>query len=126
MTLIFDTSILVDLDRGRIDTISKIENLKKMYPIPATIGFIAYFEFLLGLKDKSVKNKEKSKEFIERFNVLQTTKNTADKLVELKQKYELPLADLFIASQVMENNGVLVTKDKDFEQIKEINKIILI
>ncbi len=97
-----------------------------MYPIPATIGFIAYFEFLLGLKDKSVKNKEKSKEFIERFNVLQTTRNTADKLVELKQKYELPLADLFIASQVMENNGVLVTKDKDFEQIKEINKIILI
>jgi len=125
VTLIFDTSILVDLDRGRIDTIKKIEDLRKMYPLPATIGFIAYFEFLLGLKDKSIKNKEKSKEFIEKFNVLQTTKNTADKLVELKQKYELPLADLLIASQVLENNGILITKDNDFKAINEIEKIII-
>src|SRR3989344_4254560 len=125
MTLIFDTSILVDLDRGRINTIKKIEDLRKMYPLPATIGFIAYFEFLLGLKDKSIKNKEKSKEFIEKFNVLQTTKNTADKLVELKRKYELPLADLLIASQVLENNGILITKDNDFKAINEIEKIII-
>ena len=125
MSLIFDTSILIDIDRGDKKTIAKIEELRKMYPAPATIGFISYFEFLLGLKNKSIKNKEKSKEFIEKFNVLQTTKNTADKLVELKQKYELPLADLLIASQVLENNGILITKDNDFKAINEIEKIII-
>ncbi|MEK6915934.1 MAG: PIN domain-containing protein [Nanoarchaeota archaeon] len=62
---------------------------------------------------------------MERFNVLQTTKNTADRLVELKQKYELPLADLLIAAQVIENNGILITKDNDFDKIKEIEKINL-
>ena len=126
MNLIFDTSILIDIERKNKETIDKIEELKDMYPTQAKIGFISYFEFLLGLKDKSIKNKEKSKEFIEKFSVLQTTKNTADNLVALKQKYELPLADLLIASQTLENNGILITKDKDFEQIKEMNKIILI
>ena len=125
MNLIFDTSILIDLDRGNKETIAKLEELRNMYPSPAKIGFISYFEFLLGLKDKSEKNKEKSKEFIEKFSILQTTTITADKIVILKQKYELPLADLLIAAQALENNGILVTKDKDFEQIKEINKIIL-
>ncbi len=125
MNLIFDTSILIDIDRGNKEIINKINELRNMYPSPAKIGFISYFEFLLGLKDKSDKNKEKSKEFIEKFNILQTTVNTADNLVMLKQKYELPLADLLIAAQTLEHNGVLLTKDRDFKDIKEINKIIL-
>ena len=125
MNLIFDTSILIDIDRGNKEIINKINELRNMYPSPAKIGFISYFEFLLGLKDKSDKNKEKSKEFIEKFNILQTTVNTADNLVMLKQKYELPLADLLIAAQTIEHNGVLLTKDRDFKDIKEINKIIL-
>jgi len=43
----------------------------------------------------------------------------------LEEKYNLPLADLVIASQTLEYNCILVTKDKDFEKIKEIDKIIL-
>jgi predicted nucleic acid-binding protein len=125
VNLIFDTSILVDFERGYASTITSIDDLKKRYPVPAKISFITYFEFLLGLKEKSIKNKEKSRNFIEKFNVLHTTKNTAEKLLILKQKYELPLADLLIAAQVMENNGILITKDKDFEQVEEIEKIIL-
>src|SRR3989344_4688224 len=125
MSLIFDTSILIDIERKNKETIDKIKELRKMYPSPAKIGFISYFEFLLGLKDKSPKNKEMSKEFIEKFNVLQTTKNTADTLVILKQRYELPLADLLIAAQTLENNGILITKDNDFKKIIEIEKIII-
>ena len=56
MSLIFDTSILIDIDRGDKKTIAKIEELRKMYPAPATIGFISYFEFLLGLKNKNIKS----------------------------------------------------------------------
>jgi predicted nucleic acid-binding protein len=125
MNLIFDTSILVDLERGYEATIKKLEELRKIYPAPAKIGFISYFEFLLGFKNKSVKNKEKARQFIEKFSVMQTTKNTAEALVTLKQKYELPLADLLIAAQVLENNAILVTKDKDFNMIKEMEKIVI-
>ncbi|MBI2142325.1 PIN domain-containing protein [Candidatus Woesearchaeota archaeon] len=47
-----------------------------------------------------------------------------------KYKYDkkgiiLSLADLIIASQVKETNMTLVTKDKIFERIEEINKVLL-
>ena len=37
----------------------------------------------------------------------------------------LALADLLISSQVIENNLILVTMDKDFEKIESLKKIIL-
>ena len=103
MYLIFDTSILIELDRGNNEIIKKISDLIKTHPAPAKISFISYFEFLYGLRDKSEKNKRKSMEFIEKFDVIQTSKETAIVLTKLKQKHEFPLADLLIAAQVIEN-----------------------
>jgi len=62
---------------------------------------------------------------LEEFQVIQTTKSTASLLPLLKTKYGLPLIDLLIASQVMEVNGIIITKDKDFDIISEIKKIII-
>ena len=125
MYLIFDTSILIELERGNREIIAKINEIRKIYPTPAKISFISYFEFLYGLKEKSEKNKEKALAFIEKFSILQTTKITTNNLVALKAKYEFPLADLLIAAQTMEESAILLTKDKDFEDIEEIDKIIL-
>ncbi len=125
MNLIFDTSVLIELDRGNKEIIEKISNIRKFYPAPAKISFISYFEFLYGLEGKSEKNKNKSKEFIEEFNIINTSKETANLLIKLKHNYEFPLADLLIASHAWETNGILVTKDKDFEKIKEIDCILI-
>jgi predicted nucleic acid-binding protein len=93
------------------------------------LPFIAYYEFLRGLKVGKPKKYSELKEFVDQFNVLSTTKKTAEILSNLRIKYDasgekLPLADLLIASQIIENQLVLVTKDKDFERIKELKKII--
>ncbi|MEK6830154.1 MAG: type II toxin-antitoxin system VapC family toxin [Nanoarchaeota archaeon] len=125
MILIFDTSILIELERGNSEIIKKISELRKVYPAPARISFISYFEFLYGLRKRSEKNRDKSIKFVERFDIIQTSKETAEILVNLKQNYELPLSDLLIASHVREIKGILVTKDNDFKEIKEINKVIL-
>ena len=85
---------------------------------------MSYFEFLYGLRKKSPKNKIKSEELLQLFETIQTNNFTASFLVKLKDKYELSLTDLFIASQVMENDYILVTKDRDFERIEEIDKVI--
>lgn len=124
MNLILDTSILIEIERKNSEIISKLNELRKIYPAPAKISFISYFEFLYGLRDKLVKNKEKAKSFIELFSVINTQKETASFLVDLKRKYELPLSDLLIAAQVIECKGILVTKDNDFEMIKELEKKI--
>lgn len=125
MNLIFDTSILIELQKGDKEIISKIENLRRVYSVPAKISFISYFEFLYGLREKSIKNREKFIAFVEKFGVMQTTKKTAEILVGLKKNYELPLADLLIAAQTLEIGGVLVTKDRDFEKINEIEKVFV-
>ncbi len=130
MTLILDTAILINIERREKSVIEKIEIIVKTDPVPASITFINYFEFLHGLKLKSQQNREKSMKFIEEFYCLQTTKKTALILSDLKHKYEksgksFSLADMIIASQAIENNMTLLTTDRQFQEIEELKKIIL-
>ena len=124
MTLVFDSSIIIEIERGNKDIIEKLKELRKIHPTSPKISFMSYFEFLYGLRKKSPKNKIKSEELLQLFETIQTNNFTASFLVKLKDKYELSLTDLFIASQVMENDYILVTKDRDFERIEEIDKVI--
>jgi predicted nucleic acid-binding protein len=126
MALILDTSVIIDLDRGHRETIEKLSELKKSHFGIPFLSFITYFEFVHGLIKKEIRNQERSFAFVELFSTIQTTKRTAFILSRLKQDYgDLPLSDLFIAAQSIENNLILVTKDNDFKRIKELNKIIL-
>jgi predicted nucleic acid-binding protein len=130
MTLAFDTSILISIEKEDKEVINKINELRKTHQIPPQLPFIVYYEFLNGLKIGKPRKYKELLEFLNNFSVLQTTKNTADILSDLKIKYDkleisLPLADLLIASQAIENHLTLVTEDKDFEKIEELKKIIL-
>ena len=130
MTLVFDTSVIIDIQRKNKDTLEKIKELIEIHPAPASITFVNYFEFIYGLQVKSPKNKEKSMAFVELFHFLEPTKRTADVLSNLKYKYEklgtpFSLSDLLIASQTIENGMTLVTSDKHFNEINELKKIIL-
>src|SRR3989338_3948719 len=122
MTFLLDTSVLIDIERREKKLIEKMKEIVETDPAPACIAFISYFEFIHGLQIKSPKNKEKSMEFIGKFYFLQPTKKTAVILSDLKYKYEkigkpFSLSDLLIASQSIENNMTLVTRDKHFKEI---------
>ena len=130
MSLAFDTSILVEIEKKNETIIRELEHLSRIYPLPAQLPFMSYFEFLIGLKKRRPKRYNELIEFLNNFNILQTTNKTADILSDLKIKYDLQgivlsLTDLMIASQIIENHLTLVTKDKDFENINELKKIIL-
>ncbi|MBI2208824.1 type II toxin-antitoxin system VapC family toxin [Candidatus Woesearchaeota archaeon] len=130
MTLVLDTSVLIDIETKDKGTMEKIEELRKVHYTPAAITFVNYFEFYFGAISKNIKSKQLMLEFINKFNCLKASAKTGEILAELKFKYDdkglaLPLADLIIASQVIENNMVLLTKDKDFEKISEVRKIVL-
>ncbi|HLC53149.1 MAG TPA: type II toxin-antitoxin system VapC family toxin [Candidatus Nanoarchaeia archaeon] len=125
MQPILDTSIVIEIERENKAVIEKIEQLKDIYSALPKISFMTYFELFEGISKKSEKNKEKALMLINLFEVMQTTKKTAQILILLREKYELPLPDLFIAAQTLEHGGILVTKDTDFKSIQEIEKIIL-
>ena len=130
MSLVFDTSILINLERKDKRTVEMVRDLSKKHKIPAVITFITYFEFFLGIKEKSLKNQDAALNFLNKFGVLRINKATAQVLSELKYKYDrkgtvITLADMLIAAQVIENNMVLLTSDKHFERIEELKKIIL-
>lgn len=130
MSLILDTSILIAIEKRDKIVLDKLNEINKVENIPPKISFISYYEFLKGLKIRKPKKYNELLEFINKFFVLQTTKKTAEILSDLKIKYDslglsLPLADLLIASQSLENHLTLITRDKDFEKITEINKIII-
>jgi|SRR3989344_1161024 len=129
MTLVLDTSILIEIKNGNRKVIEKLKTLSTAYSQPAKITFINQFEFLLGIKEKSQKNKEKALSLLNEFVILHTTNKTAMILSELKYNYEnkgisLSLADLIISSIVIENNLIFLTQDRDFEKIEELQKII--
>ena len=130
MTLSLDTNVLIRIEKREKSTSDKIESLIKSDPAPACVTFINYFEFIQGIRLRSQKNREKSLNFIESFQCLQTTKKTATILDDLKNKYEkmgnsFTLSDLLIASQCIENNLTLVTTDKQFNGIGELKKVII-
>ncbi len=130
MTLVLDTSILIALERKDKETLSKLEAITEKYKSPPSITFINLFEILLGIKLRQPRRYKEAIEFLERFDVLNTTDETAKILAEIKIKYDkkgviLPLADLIIASLVIENKMILLTKDKDFEKIEELKKEII-
>ena len=128
MILVFDTNILIDLSRKDQGTLERIKTLAKTYDDPAHITFPTYFEFMNGIL--RTKQQQKYLDFLSRFPLLNTSRVTGNLLASLKYKYDsmgkpIPFMDLFIAALVMEHNMILVTKDKDFGRIEEVQKIIL-
>jgi len=128
MTLLLDTSILVALEREDSFVKKKIGELSESKP--PFISFISLFEFLYGLESLPLEKKANLKKFLWKFSVLHTTNETAMWLSYLKYCYvkqgkQKSLSDLFIASQALEHKLTLVTRDKDFEDISEIKKIMI-
>ena len=130
MTLVFDTSIIIALEKNDENVITKIQELLKNYRLPPATTFLNLFEFLLGVKIKPPKKAKEAVTFIKKFDILNSTERTSELLADLKYKYDrkgmaLSLSDLIIASLVIENDMVLVTMDKDFEKIEELNKELI-
>lgn len=130
MILTFDTSVLIDIEAAKKETLQRIRELIQLHSDPAILTFIPFFEFYFGIQERSLKNFEKAYSLLQKFPFIQPTKRTAEILAILKKKYytkgiQLSLANLLIASQVQEHNLLLVTKDNDFMKIEEIKKIVV-
>ena len=122
--LLLDTSILIHQQRGDAAIKKRLDSLSKRFPATPSVTFINVFEYLIGIK-LWTKRKNEATKFLENFNIINTTERTAEIMTSLKLKYDkaglqFSLADLIIASLAIENNMILVTSDRDFEDIREL------
>ena len=71
--LLFDTSVMIGLEREDKGVIKKITELSKISSGKPQISFITYYEFLLGIINRSPKNQANAMEFINNFYCLPAT-----------------------------------------------------
>lgn len=127
--LVLDTNILIEIEAHNLKLLLFLQKLLQKYPTKPYITAPTYSEFLYGFLLHSFKKKEKGIEFLEAYEILHTSKNSARLLAEIKYVLEkqgemIPVFDILIASIVMDRNATLLTMDTHFKKIKGLHSIL--
>lgn len=122
--LLVDTDILIDFSRGVEKTKARLINLESDYIL--VISVITQLELMVGCENKA--DLKSLKNFLNDFEIIQLSKSTSEKAVDLFQKYRLShgvlIPDMLIASTAMILNIPLLSKNrKDFRFIKSLELI---
>ncbi len=130
MKYVIDTSILIEIENGNEEIINALHQLKKTPFSELYITIFTFCEYYYGVMERSQENKEKVKQRLLQYEILNTSVESASHFCELfsalkKKGKSLPQFDTFIAAITIEQQGVLVTGDSDFAQIPNLNSIVL-
>lgn len=130
MTLVLDTNVVFDLESQSRETVSKLEELARQHPGRPYITSLTYFEAYYGALDKGARGRQIMLEHLDSFGLLNTTRGSAIKLAELRKSQrekgrEAQLADLLIASIVIDRGMTLVTRDRHFEGIEGLKVVVV-
>ena len=130
MKLTIDTNVYCDYAEGLPETVETIAAYGEFIFLPSiVIGELTY-GFLKGQKRQY--NEKKLRQFINRLGVEiifvddeVARKYAAIYLSLVKKGSKIPINNVWIAACCMEVGGTLLTKDKHFEMIDQIDSMIL-
>ena len=115
--IFIDTNIaiyLLDGDRS----LAEILHGKKIY-----ISFITQLE-LLSFKNLSSKDISKIKLMLNNFVITDINNHIKELVIELRRKYIIKLPDCIVASTAVYHDIPIITSDKDFKKVDEVNLIL--
>lgn len=130
MKLVLDTNIYVDFGQGRQEVVDLIATRGTEILLPVIVLGELYYGFQKGSKSKE--NEARLRRFVASLEV-----SIIDVDEEVARKYSLvysvlsakgtpiPINDVWIAACCMSVGGTLLTRDRHFEQIEQIDKMIL-
>lgn len=75
---------------------------------------------LLGFKGMSEKEEQQIRSFLNDNLIISMNNSIKEKYIELRKKYQLKLADAVIAATSIACNIPLITADKQFKTVKEL------
>jgi predicted nucleic acid-binding protein len=114
--ILVDTNIILYLLRGN-DTLQDMLQGKTIY-----ISFITELE-LIGFKQVTTEEEQQIHALLNECVILPLTTETKKTYVSLRRNYQLKLADALIAATAISAGIPLITADKQFRTVSEINLI---
>lgn len=115
--ILADTNILLYLLNGD-NTVAEILQDKMIY-----ISFITELE-LLGFSKITKKEETLIKKLIEDSRLIPLSNDIKDAFIHIRRHYRLKLADSIIAASSMISNIPLITADKQFNTVEELDVLI--
>jgi tRNA(fMet)-specific endonuclease VapC len=130
MRIVLDTNIYVDFARDKPDVVELLAIQSTEILLPAIVMGELFYGFMKG--NRSRYNEEKFHHFVTTLEVsiIPVNEDVARKYAiifsDLTSKgTRIPINDVWIAACSMSAGGTLLTRDRHFEQVSQIDKIIL-
>lgn len=130
MKLVLDTNIFSDYAEGIPQTVDFMATYGEFIYLPSVVLGELYFGFMKGSKQQI--NEKKLQQFIGRLKVeiIDINPGVARKYAMIylslqKKGNKIPINDVWIAASCMEVGGTLLTRDKHFEVVEQIETVIL-
>ena len=111
---LLDTNVLLYLFAGD-RTVADLIQGKQIF-----ISFITQLE-LLGFHEITQDEKDKIRDFLSRCTVIDINSEIKNLTIEVRKKYKLKLPDALIAATSQYLNIPMISADKQFKKIDEIN-----
>ena len=130
MKLVLDTNIYCDFAEGMPDAVDAIATYGQLIFIPSVVLGELFFGFMKGSRQQF--NEKKSRQVVSRLKieVIDVNTDVARKYAVIylslqKRGIKIPINDVWIAACCMEVGGTLLTKDKHFESVDQIETMVL-
>jgi predicted nucleic acid-binding protein len=115
--LFIDSNILLYFLRGEKEIVEIISEKELV------ISFITELE-LLSFSSLSTSDEKNIKGLLKNCQIINLNEEIKDLTIELKRKYKLKLPDAIIAATAYYFNLPIITADKQFKQVEELEVII--
>ncbi len=130
MKLVLDTNIYSDYAEGLPQTVDFMATYGEFIYLPSVVLGELYFGFMKGSRQQF--NEKKLRQFIGRLRVeiINVNADVARKYAIIylslqKKGAKIPINDVWIAASCMEVGGTLLTRDKHFKVVDQIETVIL-
>lgn len=130
MKIVLDTNIFCDFAEGLPDAVDAMATYGEYIFIPSIVIGELSFGFMKGSRQQF--NEKKLQQIINhlRIEIIDVNKNVARRyaiiyLSLVKKGAKIPINDVWIAACCMEVGGTLLTRDKHFEFVDQIESIVL-
>lgn len=130
MKLVLDTNVYTDYAEGLPETVDIIATYGEHIYLPSVVLGELNFGFMKGSRQQF--NERKLQQVISRLSIeiIDVDADVARKYAIIylslqKRGAKIPINDVWIASSCMEVGGTLLTRDKHFEAVEQIETIVL-